>query len=435
MRWQPALLVLFLAACGGGNVPEEAAPIDAACSVPSQQAALGSYMEQNYFWYANLATPNAAAPTMAEYFNSMLYSPTDRYSFSEPTVTFDQRFTIGVRVGYGYTLVWDDAQPRRLRVRSVEPAGPAAAQGLARGQTILSIDGLTPEHVAAGLVRAVSEPGVERRIVVRDPQGSVRTLDLVSAEFPLSIVQRPATFTVAKPDGSTSRVGYLAYHSFAGFANVVLHSHVQSLVDAGVDQLVLDLRYNGGGSVLVSRDLASMIGAERTVNRLYTYLRFNSKNLRNNQSVGFASLSEAPVLRNLERLVVITSGGTASASELVINGLKPLMPVMLVGGTTYGKPYGSIVRSSCGTTYHAIQFTTLNSEGLADYANGFTPDCEVPDDLDHALGDPQERRLAAALHVARTGQCPALPAQALTKGPRVRQPVFGEANPPGMFAD
>jgi carboxyl-terminal processing protease len=142
-----------------------------------------------------------------------------------------------------------------------------------------------------------------------------------------------------------------------------------------------------------------------------------------------------PIPAGMPRLIVIGSGSTASASELVINGLRPFMPVVLVGETTYGKPYGFIPRDNCGTIYDAVQFTTVNSQNQGNYDTGFTPDCVVADDLDHQLGDPAEARIRTALAYIATGRCTAAPQAAATGSPLKPSPVFGDTVPPQMFFD
>ncbi|MBP8297804.1 MAG: peptidase S41, partial [Burkholderiales bacterium] len=105
---------------------------------------------------------------------------------------------------------------------------------------------------------------------------------------------------------------------------------------------------------------------------------------------------------------VLTSGGTASASEAIINGLQGIgITVVRVGTTTYGKPYGFSPLDNCGYTYFSVEFKGANNVGYADYDDGFAPTCVVPDDFTHALGDPAEGRLAAALAFRATGACPA----------------------------
>jgi carboxyl-terminal processing protease len=109
----------------------------------------------------------------------------------------------------------------------------------------------------------------------------------------------------------------------------------------------------------------------------------------------------------LNRVFVITSGNTASASELVINALKPFFKeVVTIGSTTYGKPYAFQPRDACGTTYSAVNIEIANANGFADYSAGFAPTCAMSDDLTRQLGDPAELRTAAALSYIATGACP-----------------------------
>lgn len=399
-------------------------------------------MARDYFWYQQLGTADEAAADIEAYFDSLLSRPIDRYSYSESTAAYEQRVLQGQRAGYGYTLAWGDASRTTLFVRSVEPLGPAAKAGLRRGQSIASIDGYSLKDIDAGRLPSVTRAGVARTIVLQDTADSRYPVNMVSAEFPLTIVPATATFSVTRASGEVVPVGYLAYQSFVAHANEDLGRAFEGFAQAGVRELVLDLRYNGGGSVAVSRDLASMIGGDKVRDKLYAYLRFNPNNVVRNQSVLFrpdAFGLPAPALQGVERLIVLASPSTASASELVVNGLRPFMPVVLIGGTTYGKPFGSIVQHYCGTTYHAIQFTSLNAQGAADYASGFTPDCAVADDLTHELGDPAERRIAAALHYVKTGQCPAQalpPKQALPRGARpVDVRPLGEVDPPLLTLD
>ena len=441
MKWlYLAGFVLLLQACGGGSdpVPEPPPADPQACSIGDQRDSLRSFMNEQYFWYAGLAAPDDTAPTMDAYFQSMLYQPGDRYSYAQPTAVHTQTFTNGRRTGYGYTVAWADDAYTALRIRIVEPLSPMARAGFMRGDTVLSMDGVGPEGIVGGQLPVVTTEGVPRVITYRNAAGEVRTVTVISEDFALTPVAATRVFDVMR-GGAPVKVGYLAYHQFVAYSRGDLSAAFAEFADAGIGELVLDLRYNGGGSVNVSRDVASMIGGPRTANSLFAYLRFNDKQVASNEGVAFNGLLSPmghPLPEGLGRVVVITSSGTASASEIVINGLKPFIDVVLVGETTYGKPYGFLPRSSCGTTYNAVQFVALNSAGYGDYTSGFAPDCAVPDDLDRPLGDPSEGRLKAALHYVATGKCSAAeaPMSARIAGPRAQQ-AFGETVPHQMFLD
>jgi carboxyl-terminal processing protease len=444
MKWLAlAAIALLLQACGGGGSPAvapAAPPVAdaAACPVPDQRASLRSFLDDQYFWYASLAAPDESAASMDAYFQSMLYRPTDRYSFTQPSVAFNQVFTDGRRIGYGYTTVWADAGHTIMRVRNVEPRSPVALAGLARGDIVVSIDGYTPDAIAGGQAGPVTAAGIERTFVVRNAAGVQRVLRVQSAEYPLTPVATVATLDAVR-DGAPVKVGYLAYSQFVQYSSFDLYNAFVQFAQAGVGELILDMRYNGGGSVAVSRDLASMIGGDRTGNLLYAYLRFNDKNRGMNTSVVLNTSvpggTPFPMPGGVPRLIVIGSGSTASASELIINGLRPFMPVVLVGETTYGKPYGFIPRDNCGTIYNAVQFTTVNSLNQGHYDTGFTPDCPVADDLDHQLGDPAEARIRAALGYIETGRCPAAPQAATAATPLKPSAVFGDTVPAQMFTN
>jgi carboxyl-terminal processing protease len=437
MKWLYfAALAALLQGCGGGSGDAPVTAVDAqACSIATQRQTLRDFMQTHYYWDANLRAPDESATSMDAYFQSMLYRPLDRYSFTQSTAEYNQVFTDGRRIGYGYTLVWGDASHTSVRVRNVEPASPVARAGLRRGDNVLQIDGFTPPEIAAGLVPTVSAPGIPRILLVSTAAGELKEIRAVSEDFPLQPVLATNVFDVQRPSGQV-KAAYLAYDQFVGYSLPALQDAFAQFAAAGAGEIILDLRYNGGGSVNTSRDLASMVGGAATVNRVYAQLRFNDQQTAQSQSVRFnlpTTTDGTPLANRFPRLLVIASGSTASASELVINGLRPFMNVVLVGDTTYGKPYGFVPRDSCGITYQAVQFETINSLGVGGYTAGFTPDCAVADDLDHQLGDPQEARIATALNYIATGNC-GPQRQALKQVPATSAPI-GERSMPGMFWD
>jgi carboxyl-terminal processing protease len=423
------VLAALLQACGGGGGSGGGGTPTAACSVASQRQALLDFMTNEYFWYQQMHAPDANATTMDAYFRSMLDVPTDRFSFSESTAAYQQLFDEGTFTGYGYSYVETDTTNITLRVRTVEPQGPAYAAGLRRGDTILSVDGHSPAEIVAGAAGPVGSDGVARTIDVKDTAGNVKELQMVSATFPLTPV-RDVTLLDATRNGQPIKVGYLDYTQFVTYSLDDLTNTVASFALQGASELVLDMRYNGGGDVATSRDLASLIAGSRVAGQVFASLRFNDKNQAKNENYLFNATAQS--IPNLARVIVIASGDTASASELVINGLKPFMDVVLVGDTTYGKPYGFEPFDNCGTTYNAVNFESVNSLGVGGYTSGFAPTCPVGDDLDHALGDPNEARLKTALGYIATGQCPQSPQSALLL-PRSAPLVMGDVTPPGMF--
>lgn len=429
-------LCAALTACGGGDpIPAGFNPNDPAqaCSPEMQRISLGNWLHESYYWDSQLQMPDSNAADMDAYFHSMLPNPPDRYSFTQSTASFDELFTTGYRYGYGYTLVRENSGA--LRVRSIEPLSPVATLAIHRGDTVVSIDGFTPDQIVTGAVGPVSSEGIPRTFVLADASGAQRTLVVHSRLFRLQPIADWRTIDATR-NGQPVKVAYLAYNQFVQYSKSTLGFAIQHMVADGVTEAVLDLRYNGGGAVITSRDLASMLAGSQTEGRIFTRLRFNQHMSAQNIDLPFMTAEErfAQPIEGLKRVFVITSGGTASASELLINGLKPFMQVVLIGEDTYGKPYGFVPREDCGITYQAVNFEAVNGAGVGGYAGGMTADCYAPDDLDHPLGDPNEKRLAAALAYIETGRCAAQPSQAAPLVAAKKPPrYFGEVAPPQMF--
>jgi carboxyl-terminal processing protease len=457
----------LLTACGGGGSSEPAGPAIApaapkpaqltsgypsdpvSCDAPGQRAWLRDYMNDQYLWYNQQGTPDVAATTPAQYFDSLLFVPLDRYSFSQSSADFAAFFGLGQTMGYGYALAWADTAQTVLKVRLVEPQSPIGRAGLRRGDTVVSIDGYTPEQIVNGLPPRATTAGVARKFVVVDAAGRQQTFNVSSAVYPLSPVLDARV--LAAPNGA--KVGYLAYQEFITSGADAVGAAFDRFAVEGITELVLDLRYNGGGSTTQARNLASLAAGSALNGKVFADYRFSAKNADSNFTQPFnalfaarASARPSTPLENLRRVFVITSGSTASASELLINGLRAFMPVVTVGSTTFGKPYGFLPRDACGITYNAVNFVTANAVGFSDYSAGFAPTCAVADDLSRQFGDPAEERTAAALHYISGGACPVtaavnratLPGASngiATASRRRNELGFGEVRPPQARLD
>jgi hypothetical protein len=257
---------------------------------------------------------------------------------------------------------------------------------------------------------------------------------MVSVNLASKPVNRMSVINTASGD-----VGYALINTFSPFLSELDIAEAMAAFSAqGVDDLVLDLRYNGGGLLAVSSQLSYMVaGAARTNGRTFEHLEFNAAagNLNPvtgqvnaptpffSTGLGFTLGNGEPLSTlNLPRVYVLATGATCSASESVINSLRGIgVEVVLIGGRTCGKPYGFYPTDNCGETYYSIQFRGVNDVGFGDYADGFvpnnssapfgvrTPGCAMPDDFTHELGDENEAMLAAALQYRATGSCPISP--------------------------
>ena len=414
---------------------------DIAGSILDENNFLRSFTNDTYLWYdeitdqdpANFNDPVVYFEQLKTFATLPSGAPKDRYSGSADSAEYYQLTQGGVSAGYGARwAVISSTPPRDIVVAYTEPNSPATDVSLARGATILAIDGVDinvntqagVDTLNAGLFpSALGEP---HTFTIRDLGAqSPRDITMTSASVTSAMVQETQVF-----DTQTGKVGYLVFNYFRAPAEEALIDAINQLInDAApdlLDDLILDLRYNGGGFGIIARQLGFMIaGPNNTAGRISDELQFNDKYPTTNPITGqplspnpFPSTTSGsftlpagqplPTL-NLSRVFVLTGPDTCSASELVMNSLRGIdVQVIQVGSTTCGKPYGFYEQPNCGTSYFPVQLRTVNEKDFGDYAEGFQPSdvddgranvlgCPVLDDYTKLLGDPGENRLEVAL--------------------------------------
>lgn len=405
-------------------------------TVASENNWLRSWINDTYLWYDEVPDLDPNGYQTPAYFDLLKTSaatvsgaPKDRFHFTYPTAEWEALSQSGVSAGYGAQwFIIDASPPRQILVAYVEPGSPAAAAGVRRGDKVLQIDAsdavygntqATVDALNAGLFPdAVNR---RHRFELQPVAGPAYTVTLQSASITSTPVQNVSVIPTA-----AGSVGYMLFNDHIATAESQLINAVGTLQAQNVVDLMLDIRYNGGGYLDIASELAYMIaGPSRTAGQVFEQLTFNDKYASTDpvtgQTVtptpfhsttqGFSAGNGAPLpTLNLNRVFVLTGSGTCSASEAVINSLRGVgIEVVQIGGTTCGKPYGFYATPNCGTTYFAIQFKGVNAQGFGDYTDGFSPQnapgtegtrlagCAVADDFSHSLGDRNEARLAAAI--------------------------------------
>ena len=407
---------------------------------------LRSWSNDTYLWYDEIDDVDPACCETLNYFHRLktkAQTPSgrakDRFHFTYDTQEWRALTQSGVTAGYGAKfVVLQGSPPRDIRVAFTEPNSPATSESVAlvRGTRILAVDGVDAvngsdiDTLNAGLR---PNDGESHEFTVQDPgESTSRTVTMTAGTITKDPVQH-----VRVLDTDTGQVGYMLFNDHVATAESQLIDAVQEFSDAGVTDLVLDLRYNGGGRLSIANRMAAMIAGAAASGRVFEELQFNDKHRVFNPVTGrrlrpylFATTGPdgdpLPGL-NLSRVFVLTGPRTCSASESIINGLRGIdVEVVLIGATTCGKPYGFYATDNCGTTYFTVQIKGVNAKGFGDFTDGFSPanvpstegvelpGCVVADDLDHPLGDPAEGRMQAALHYRQNGSCPA----ATSRSPR-----------------
>jgi C-terminal processing protease CtpA/Prc len=441
----------FAARCAAprsGTDPSTNAPYaDRAGSVVWENFWLRSWTNELYLWYREVADRDPALDaTSLAYFNTQKTTaitssgkPKDQFHFTYATSDWIALSQSGVSAGYGAEFVLlARSPPRAAVVAFTEPGSPAASANITRGVRVLRVDGidLVNDNTQAGIDTLnaglyPSAAGQSHSFVIQDLNGSTRTVNLVSANVTETPVQNVQTYVTST--GAT--VGYMLFNDHIATSEVALFNAFTQMRNANVADLVLDIRYNGGGFLSIASEVGFMIaGSTASNNRVFEATQFNDRYASNlNPVTGGANTPEMfrsvatgmsvasgtalPTL-NLPRVFVITGGGTCSASESIINGLRGIgLQVIQIGTGTCGKPYGFYPADNCGTTYFSIQLQGANAAGFSGYADGFAPQypagnlgvllpgCTVADDFTKALGDINEHRLAAALYYRANGSC------------------------------
>jgi carboxyl-terminal processing protease len=427
------------------------------CTAFNEKMFLRSWTNELYLWYNEVPdqNPNTTPGDVLDYFDqlkTLQRTPSgnfkDRFHFTFDTDEWIALSQSGESIGYGAEfIILNSTPPRRAVVAFVEPGTPASSAGLTRGMEVLKVNGVD-------FVNDDTQSGVDTLNAAFFPStaGQLFTFQLQPVSGPaidVSMQTANISHTPVLTDSvilqGTDKIGYIVFNDHIAPAEAELIAAINRLKNAAVNELILDIRYNGGGFLDIANELAFMIaGPTRTTDagQIFERLMFNSKNLTTDPISG-EPLSPGSLFHStavdvgdlgnpvrgtplphldLSRVYVITGPNTCSASESIINGLRGVnVQVLQIGSTTCGKPFGFYPQDNCGTTYFSIQFQGVNALSFGDYPDGFGPQnsggtksvplpgCSVADDFTHVLGDKSEARLKATLDFLASDNttCPA----------------------------
>ena len=390
-------------------------------------------MQLYYLWNTKIPSRTDKSLNPKNYFNSLLYKAEDRFSWIQDNFTDLLNSLSGIEMegGYNYVLARISDTPSDVIgiINYIKPNSPASRTDLKRGDLFRTINGtkLTVNNYR-DLLNALSSPHTLG--IVDSKLNPIKEVRLSVVEYAENPVLLDTVYSIAG-----KKIGYLVYNFFAEDSGDNTNVYIKELntifgqfKTTGIDELILDLRYNGGGSLTTCAELASMI-SNQNKSQIFGIMQYNAgvdqalkkrkgadynksyfaDNLEKHDSKGNVTES-VPVnkLTNLNRLFVITSERTASASEILINGLKAYMEVVLIGDVTCGKNVGSITIYEDDTEkqktnkwgMQPIIVKLANAKNFSDFGNGFTPDVEISE-YEHLpflpFGDTNEPMLRAAL--------------------------------------
>ena len=411
------------------------------------------YAKETYYWYDALpdyttfnprqyATPGAdlsSLSTTLKAITALAINPQTKqsyeyrdghslplYSFiAEGNVITGQRGVVdmegvGNDLGFGLAIVNDTS----VYISYVEQGSAAASAGISRAMKLTHVNGDPVQANTNALNNLLGSPILTLRLQKQD--STLSEITIVSQKYTASPVLASAVLNAA-----AKKVGYIALARFSNLstAQADLDAAFAGLSDPNISNLIVDLRYNGGGYVETAEYVANLI-APASLNNAVMFSEYYNPLLQqgkapilktipyldenrqpvyiNGRKATYADInysvsgntyrfSKKSGLSGIKSIVFIVSGQTASASELLINCFKPYADVKLVGSTTYGKPVGFFGIGIDVYTAYLSQFRIVNAEGQGDYYSGMSCDVTAPDDVMHDFGDPQESCIKQAL--------------------------------------
>lgn len=369
-----------------------------------------SVMKYWYLWNRDLPTVNSANYSTPDAFLNALRNKKDRFSFIMDRNEFLNYFNEGTYYGHGISIGAD--AEGNLRVVFIYNDSPLKEAGVTRGWIIRSINGtLIQPGVDVTALLGKNEAGVENTFVFIDLQGQEHTITSAKKAVAINSVLYKGVL-----QAGTKKAGYLVFETFINPSVAELDSAFNFFRSENIDEMIVDLRYNGGGEMNVAVHLSGLLASSSAAGKVLVKMEHNAD--RSSYDTILTVPNNGQSL-TLSRLFYITGRGTASASEVLINGLSPWIQTIAAGDSTYGKPVGMYAFDFKPDPYYFVPicFKLSNANGYGDYFDGLPANYYVSDDLSHDFGDPEEAQLKAVLTYISEGHWP------VTKA--MKKPVSG----------
>ncbi len=406
MTFKKSLLLIGIAAtlsaCGGSDDSNYAT-----CSVEDQNQRFFNYMKEDYFWADQLQ--DSIDPEAFDSIDALLEElrvPEDRYSYILTEEEYEQLYVNATYFGFGFSM--EQISDTRVKIRFVYNGSPADTAGIERADELIAIDDVpVAELIAAGEfddALGPNEEGLSRKLTWKKTDGTEQTDVLSKVEVETNTVM--GAQTTALDNGDTA--GYFTLDSFINRTGSDLNEAFDLFANEGVDHLIIDVRYNGGGLIRYANQTSSQAAGNNVLGETFLTYRFNEQNSDKNETLQFRLVDGTQQL-DLDTVYVLTTGSSCSSSEIIINSLKPYVNVVTIGENTCGKPVGQQPNFEvlCNKVTFAINFETVNAEGEGQYYDGLAPTCEVEDQIIADWGSEQDPLTGAAYNYIETGSCPA----------------------------
>lgn len=346
-------------------------------------------MDSWYLWYDKMPDRDPENyPSPVELLSSLVYSELDRWSYITTKQELEAYYSAGEYIGFGVGLAFDTNN--QLWITFIFEDSPLREFGADRGWRITAIDGVTPTPSNTNSLLGPATAGISKNFTLLSPTEQTINATVTKDVLAMNTVLMDSVYT-----RDIGKVGYLVLKGFITPTIDELNETFDNFITEGVTDLIVDLRYNGGGSIPSATHLADLIAGGADGQVLGNYVH-NDKQTTENEEILITLQTNS---LTMSRVVFITSRNSASASELVINGLFPHIDVTLVGDDTYGKPVGmyAFTSPSFDWAFVPICFRILNANGEGDYYDGIPVDISAVDGINFSFGDTNEPSLNAAM--------------------------------------
>lgn len=361
--------------------------------------ALLKYMKEWYLWYDTMPVVSPDKfNTQQDLLDTLILKPTDRWSYIQKTSEYNDYYKKGIYTGHGFGLRWNTEG--KLRVAFIFDDSDLSTSGVTRGWEVTAINGndIMPGEVIDTSVLGPDEEGIQNSFTFRDLSGGVHTITSTKKIIDINAVLYSEIIEIAG-----KKAGYFVFHSFTDASKDELNVLFNDFLTEDIDELIIDLRYNTGGVIDAAQYLGNLFFGQVAYKGTFLKFVYNDKKTDRNVDLRFQAEINTIVI---PRVFFITSRSTASASEVLINSIKPYddrINMIIVGDTTHGKPVGMIAKQFTDYTLVPITYFIYNRDDEGEFFEGLPPDYFVEDDLDEAFGSIEEDCLKEVLYFIENG--------------------------------
>ena len=409
------LLLLFIFSCyfaschsKSNDTSIQPGPVDKTAENSLVNSFTWSVMDELYLWRDKIKEKPDSTISPKKFFEKIAFRKKDRWSLIVDNYQKLINEINGKSESFGFSLypmLLEDKQSVVTVVMYVYPDSPAFRAGLKRGDIITTVNGESLKRTNYQKLLSLNSLSIN----LAELKGKSLRQQKKAISLSKSEVKSNPVHTSKIIERSGKKIAYLNYMSFIPEYDNQLESEFAKYQSENVTELVLDLRYNGGGDMHSAIKLGSMIAPSSALDQVFLKKIWNdvaTEYFNETYSPDHKMLTEkftkTKANLNLSRLYVITSKSTASASELIINNLRPYMEVITIGEKTHGKYVASSVftdeKNHLDWAIMPIIFKVANAKGETDYEHGFLPTLKMKDDLFHALGDSEEACFKSAIN-------------------------------------